>query len=180
MPNILSGIHSLVQHLEHLEATPGDYRPECCLHCGKAGVWCHGAYTRKADRDNPTHSSLNPIRIPRFFCRHCQRTCSTLPECVPPRRWYLWTIQQAVLWLLCTGHSLAQVSAQVSPCESTLWRWWRRWQGRFAVHAWHLRNRFGDLGRASGDVRSFWRACLAQQSLSSAMVLLHGAGVVIP
>ena len=48
MFRILPGIHSLEQHLEHLQSEPEAYRPEYCPHCGKAGVWRHGHYARKA------------------------------------------------------------------------------------------------------------------------------------
>lgn len=106
MALILPGIHSLAQHLQHLQALPEDYRPERCPHCGRARMWCHGAYTRKADRERSRSASLNPVPIPRFLCSFCYRTCSRLPECVPPRRWYLWAVQQAVLGLICAGHSV--------------------------------------------------------------------------
>ena len=40
MALILPGIHSLVQHLQHLQLQPEAYRPSRCPHCGKARVRC--------------------------------------------------------------------------------------------------------------------------------------------
>jgi hypothetical protein len=108
MALILPGIHSLEQHHRRLCVQPEDYRPERCPHCGKAGVWCHGAYSRKADREGRCDACLNPVPIPRFLCPHCQGTCSRLPQCLAPRRWYGWAVQQAVLAALVAGHSVRQ------------------------------------------------------------------------
>ena len=88
MYRILPGIDSLKQHREVLAAEPERYCPERCPHCGQAGLWAHGTYPRKADREGVGDESLNPVAIPRFFCPTCRHTCSRLPECVAPRRWY--------------------------------------------------------------------------------------------
>lgn len=180
MALILPGIHSLAQHLQHLQALPEDYRPQRCPHCGRARMWCHGAYTRKADRERSRAASLNPVPIPRFLCSFCYRTCSRLPECVPPRRWYLWAVQQAMLWLICAGHPLARVSEEGPPSERTVARWWRRLRGCLPEHRLHLCNRVPELGRESGEARSFWKACLKRMKLSSAMLMLTGAGLAVP
>ncbi len=79
---ILPGIHSLEQHLEHLVHQPESYRPQRCPHCGKAGVWSHGRYERKAPPGEGLAFSLNPLGIPRFRCPHCQRT--PVPLCGLP------------------------------------------------------------------------------------------------
>ncbi len=179
MALILPGIHSLEQHHRRLQAQPEDYRPERCPHCGKAGVWCHGAYPRKADRERRCDACLNPVPIPRFFCPHCQGTCSRLPQCLAPRRWYEWAMQQAVLWLLATDRSIREVSRELRPSRRTVGRWWRHWQGRFSLHAPSLRAWFPELGR-QGEIRSFWRACLTRLPLSLAMVLVHQSGVPVP
>ena len=102
MAIILAGIHSLTQHLQQLNSNPEAYRPKRCPHCGHAGVWSHGHYLRLPDRENSGPDSLNPIPILRFFCPQagCRRSCSALPECIPPRRWYLWSVQQAMLLFL--------------------------------------------------------------------------------
>jgi hypothetical protein len=88
MRPIVPGIGTLAQHLKQLKEAPETYRPKRCPHCGKAGVWCHGAYTRKSDCEGRGDDCLNPVPIPRFYCCHCRRTCSALPECIPPRRWF--------------------------------------------------------------------------------------------
>ena len=103
MLRIVSLIASLQQHLSKLEREPATYRPPRCPHCGLAGLWGHGNYTRKADREN---GKLNPIPVPRYYCPGCEGTCSRLPSCLPPRRWHLWSAQAAVLLGLLSGASL--------------------------------------------------------------------------
>ena len=120
MHRIVNAIATLQAHLEKWAHTPQDYRPKQCPHCGLAGLWGHGHYDRKADRDPGT---LNPIPIPRFFCRGCRRTCSRLPSCIAPRRWYLWSVQQAVLLCLLSGISLEECAtkwAHLGPAPSTM------------------------------------------------------------
>ena len=51
MSRILPAIDSLNQHLYHLEHHPEAYCPQRCPHCGMEGVWVHGHYLRKADRE---------------------------------------------------------------------------------------------------------------------------------
>jgi transposase-like protein len=179
MALILPGIHSLVQHLQHLQVEPETYRPARCPHCGKARVWCHGVYTRKADRDGTAHGSLNPIPIARFLCACCRQTCSRLPECLSPRRWYSWAVQETVLAWLIAGHSMRWIARQVTPSRRTVRRWWQQLQARFAEHALCLRSRFPELGRAV-SWRSFWQACLSQMRLSTAMSWIQQAGHPVP
>ena len=97
---IVPGINTLEQHLQRLATAPEGYRPARCPDCGKAGLWWHGTYDRQADRRGRGQANLNPIAIPRFFCRHCRHTCSCLPECLSPRRWYPWSVQQQALAVL--------------------------------------------------------------------------------
>jgi hypothetical protein len=172
LASILTGIDTLEQHQQHLQQTPEDYRPAQCPHCCRAGLWRHGCYGRKVDRDRPSSCSLNPVPIPRFLCRYCQATCSTLPECIPPRRWYLWSVQQAALQLLLAAVSLLAASAQLTPSRRTLGRWWRCIQAGFADHAMSLRARLPRLGRMAA-FRPFWQAWLAQGSLARAMAWLQ-------
>jgi Domain of unknown function (DUF6431) len=179
LATILSGIHSLEQHLSRWQSTPNDYRPARCPDCGKAGLWCHGCYGRKSDRQNPSEHSLNLVPIPRFRCRHCRRTCSTLPECVPPRRWYLWQVQQAALVLMLSASSLLAASTQLVPSRKTLRRWRLQLKARFEEHAFCLRGRSPELGRATGFA-SFWQACLERIPLSRAMIWVQQHGVVMP
>jgi len=112
MDRILPGVCSLEQHQQCLGEEPERYRPERCPSCGKAGLWAHGAYRRKADREGAGAASHNPVSIPRFYCAACGRTCSRLPECVAPRRWYGWALQQGVLALLLAGASIRAANRQ--------------------------------------------------------------------
>ena len=107
MVHIVAEILSLIQHIKTFHDEPERYRLEYCLCCGKSGLWFHGCYSRKADRSGDAGKSLNPIFIQRLFCPNCRKTCSALPECIPPRRWYLWDEQQTALLLLLAGNSLS-------------------------------------------------------------------------
>ena len=112
MQRIVPAILSLQQHRDSLEREPVIYWPVACPHCGLATLWGHGCYERKADRRPEPSGSLNPVFIPRFFCQGCRQTCSRLPECIAPRRWYGWAVQQVVLLWLLAGGSLHQAAGQ--------------------------------------------------------------------
>jgi hypothetical protein len=103
MSLILSEILTLSQHLNALEQTPELYRPNTCIHCHETVIWRYGYYYRKPDRLNHGEDSLNDIPIPRFQCVACRRTFSTLPECIAPRRWYPWFVQQWCLYCCLKG-----------------------------------------------------------------------------
>jgi DNA-directed RNA polymerase subunit N (RpoN/RPB10) len=179
MRHIVPGIATLAQHLKQIKEAPETYRPERCPHCGKAGVWCHGTYTRKSDRESRSDERLDPLPILRFYCRHCRRTCSVLPECIPPRRWYLWSIQQAAMVLWLAGLSIAKTAEQVLPSVDAIWRWRSRLRACFSEHGFHLRRQFAKWG-VHQRPKSLWHAILAELSLSQAMYLLHQLGVVVP
>jgi len=179
MPRILPGITSLMQHLERLDLEPEAYRPCCCPHCHKAGVWCHGHYRRKADWVGTNGEYQDPVPIPRFYCPHCRRTCSRLPACIAPRRWYPWVLQQAVFILLLAGHSIRSVSRRHRASRHTISRWWRCLKARHLEYAFHLRSRFASLGRHA-SLHAFWMACFDQMTLSEAMEWLDRDGVIIP
>jgi transposase-like protein len=179
MSRILPAIDSLEQHLYHLEHQPEAYRPACCPHCGKGGVWCHGYYLRKADREGREGNYLDPVPIPRYYCPGCTQTCSRLPGCIAPRRWYLWVVQQAALGLLLSGSSLREAARQCQPGRRTISRW-RQWlEARFTRYSFHLRSRFQALGRHA-SFSAFWSASFLQMSLATAMAWLDRDGVVIP
>ncbi len=179
MCRILPAIESLDQHLYHLEHHPEAYRPPQCPHCGVGGVWRHGHYRRKADRDGEDGVYLDPVPIPRFYCRHCQTTCSRLPGCMAPRRWYPWIVQQAVLALLLSGSSLREVARQCQPGRRTISRWWHWLEAQADQYRFHLRSRFQALGRYDGFT-AFWSACFRQMSLATVMAWLDREGVAIP
>lgn len=109
-----------------LRRDPESYRPEKCP-CGHARVWCHGCYTRKPDRKDYCEPCLNPVPIPRFYCPECGCTCSVLPECIPPRSWYLWEVRQVIFLLLLAANSLGRTHASNGSRASrkTIKRWWR-------------------------------------------------------
>ena len=111
MAIILPGINSLVEHLQALQKEPESYRPKKCARCANVGLWCHGCYYRKTDRKDLGEPCLNPIPILRFICPCCHSTCSVLPECIPPRRWYLWEVPQLIFLLLLAGNSINKATA---------------------------------------------------------------------
>jgi hypothetical protein len=179
MKRIVASILTLQQHLDSLSRQPILYRPTACPNCSFGKLWCHGCYERKADRQSLSSESLNPIPIPRYLCRGCGHTCSRLPECIAPRRWYHWTIQQAIILMLLSGCSLCGCSRWCGLDRRTLRRWWSGLNARHHVFQWFLRARFPELGR-SVDFADFWRLCLQAMPLSQAMAWLDGEGVIVP
>lgn len=176
MHRIVGSIASIAQHLLAVATDAEQYRPPACPHCRAAGVWRHGRYHRKADRS--VGGLLNPVPVLRFLCRTCARTCSRLPACIAPRRWYDWAVQQAVLALVLGGMSLHGASRS-SGCPRRTVRRWRHWlHERGEPFAFFLRSRWPELGRAS-DFESFWRLVIAELSLQRAMVWLD-RDLVVP
>ena len=175
---ILPHILSLLQYVTILKEKKHT-RLKYCLCCGKEGLWFHGHYHRKPDREKRSDESLNPVIILRFFCRYCKKTCSQLPECIPPRRWYLWEVQQSVISLLLSGASLRTASRLLTPSRSTCRRWWHRLKEQFLLHGDTLRTHLSELGRTF-TFNGFWQACFQKISLGKAMLLCHQTGVAIP
>ncbi len=180
MALILPGIFSLLQHLDALQKDPESYRPKMCPGCSHAPVWCHGCYTRKADRSD-MNEALDPVPIPRFYCPGCRSTCSMLPECIPPRSWYLWQVRQVIFLLLLAGNSVGSTVASNGSraCRQTVQRWWRRFQDYDPVYSFHLRAHFPWLGR-NAEFADFWTNCLDFIPLSTVMRLLHWEEVPVP
>lgn len=179
MRQIVSDICTLMQHIIELNKNVDNYRPDSCCYCGHHKLRRHGYYPRKADRENPTENNLNPIMIPRFYCSVCKRTCSVLPECIPPRRWYPWCIQQACLLLILGNKSLRQVEKQTLPSRWTIGRWINRLKEQFGLYSFHLKSCFSELGYCNLFER-FWKNCLDKISLAKAMLILNNMGVAIP
>ena len=175
MTIILPNILSLLQHIDTLRKEPESYRPKWCPGCRHAFVWCHGCYTRKADENN----TLNPVPIPRFYCPECESTCSVLPECIPPRSWYLWKVRQIVFLLLLAGNSVGRTVAGSGVRRQTVQRWWRRFLDGFSDYSFNLRNHFLWLGRYT-DFTAFWTKFFASMPLSMAMRIIHEAGRSVP
>ena len=176
--HIIANIASLIQYIKTLKNTPGFLRLENCPCCGKASLWRHGFYPRKASRGE-SNESPNPILIQRFFCPDCKKTSSVLPECIPPRRWYLWDIQQAALLLLLAGKSLNAAAKEIMPSRHTIKRWLTRLKKQFPLHKDVLCSHFIRLDRAV-DYIDFWKIFFKDNLLSAAMRLCHVTGVLIP
>jgi transposase-like protein len=177
MNRIVGNVTSLVQHLIAVATDAEIYRPQACPHCRRAGMWRHGCYHRKADRGAGGAESLNPVPVPRFWCRACERTCSRLPACIAPRRWYDWLVQQTVLVLLLGGGSMCHCARCTGRDRRTVRRWrdWLRQRGD--EFAFFLRSRLPELGRWA-EFESFWRNVIERLSLRQAMVLLDGDLIV--
>ena len=175
MQNIVPNITTLEQYLKAQKETPEIFRPDHCPNCGKAGLWPHGSYDRK-DRDSGTNE---PIHILRFFCQNCHKTCSSIPEFMSPRRWYMWSIQQAAMALVLAGKSIALVAKEIVLSRHTVSRWMGRLKERFRFHKDVLCQHFIDLGRTD-DFAGFWPACFGRIPLSQAMLFCHVAGVNVP
>jgi len=181
MSCIVPAIASLEQHLEALNSNPQKYRPSRCPTCGLGGLWCHGHYERKADRET---GALNPIPVPRFLCGKvdgCGKTCSSLPSCIPPRRWYLWLVQQVVLAFLLAGESQESCATQfanLGPAVSTMQRWWRWLKARHVEFSFHLRNLQPEWGRAP-EGREFWRRAIEKEPLRELMAYRTHQGLIV-
>lgn len=170
MHRIVSSIIFLAQHFQVIEQSPEVYRPPYCPHCGLSVLWCHGFYHRKADRSEGAVGSYNPVPICRFCCAGCRRTCSRLPLCIAPRRWYDWAVQQVVLQNLLNGWSLHRCS-RTSCLDRHTVRRWRDWlTARSETFIFHLRSRFPEWGRT--DAPDFWRTMPDGMSLANAMAWL--------
>jgi transposase-like protein len=179
MVNIVPEILTLNQYQKLNKEQLKLLRPVACPHCGMKGSWIHGCYGRKADRQNTSKNTLNPILVRRFFCPHCGKTCYVLPECISPRRWYLWRMQQIALLLVLSGKSLSAIAKEITPSRHTVSRWLERFKERLRLHKDVLCQHFSDLGRAH-SFADFWTACIGKISLSKAMYFCHVAGVTIP
>ena len=179
MASIISGIMSLAQYLLTLNENPKQCNLETCPLCGMLGLWKHGFYYRKADRENTRQNSLNPVPVSRFFCPSCRHTCSLLPECVPPLRWYLWSVQQAALLYFISGLGPTKISNKILPSRWTVGRWMARFKNQFELHALHFKSKWPWSGYNS-SFNEFWPALLNKLNLSCAMLFLNSAGVAVP
>jgi transposase-like protein len=179
MQGILAGINSLIQYKYTQEYTPERVRPECCACCGRLKPWYHAFYERKSDRENPPDKSMNPIIIQRYYCPGCKKTFSVLPECIPPRRWYLWDVQQTILLLSILSKSAYAIAKESAPSYKTIRRWLACFQEQFLLHKDTLATYFNELSRTSG-ISEFWQFCLNKMTLGAAMRLCHVSGVAIP
>lgn len=168
MQRIVAGITSIEQHEQTIDLAPEMYRPPCCPHCGIKIVWSHGCYHRKADLCNRGEGNRNPVSILRYCCSVCRRTCSRLPECIAPRRWYNWLLQQVGLSPVIGSAAPTSSVADPTPAYRTLKRWKQWLQERGGLFRLSLTSRFPDLGRVADDTH-FWRGVFDTLGLSRAM-----------
>ncbi len=183
MHRVVALVASLQEHLDRWTEKPEDYRPAGCPSCGLARPWRHGHYERKADRDG---GCFNPVPVTRYVCGRkggCGKSCSRVPSCLAPRRWYLWSVQQAILVCLLSGMSLNRcadtVGCILGPSFRTIRRWWRWLEARHALFSFRLLDREPEWGR-SVHWTDFWRRALAQQPLRELMAYLDGQGLIVP
>ena len=172
MRRIVIGITSLEQHLQTLSQNPEVYRPQSCPDCGFGRLWVHGDYDRKADRIGVGEGNLNPIPIPRFRCAGCWCTCSRVPECIAPRRWYNWLVQAVCLLAVMRGVEPELGASGRSPARRTIGRWWGWLQECGPVFRFHLNSRFAELG-ALGEELDYWCHVIGTMGLSRAMAFVN-------
>ncbi len=179
MRPIIPGITDLNQYVNLPEGSFKKFRPENCPNCGGSTLHHHGHYERKADRENTKTDSLNPIFILRFYCPKCHHTCSVLPECIPPRRWYSWLVQQLALTMCLSGATAYAAAQQIKPRDSTLRRWLSELKQRHQEFQAYLKARFSALGYYA-ELQTFWQQALQLHTLSHIMFYLNADGVIVP
>jgi len=174
MAVILPNVLNLESHKLLLENNSKAIKPSCCPHCGYGTLWGHGCYDRKADRSNPPpEDNLNPIKIPRFYCPSCKKTCSVLPECLPERRWYQWIIQQAAFMFFLQGYSIRTIANFSIPSRSTISRWVRLFKLAYQLISHRMRSLHPEIGYHS-DFTDFWLYCFLTFSLSYVIYVIGG------
>ncbi|MBK9442558.1 MAG: hypothetical protein IPN53_15175 [Comamonadaceae bacterium] len=57
------------------------------LWCGRT-VGAKAATFAKLITATPSAKGCNPVPILRYLCNACKHTCSRLPACIAPRRWF--------------------------------------------------------------------------------------------
>ena len=177
---ILSKIQTLSKHLERLKTNRDDYRPSSCGKCGSLVIHSHGCYYRKPSRDSRFDDADNPIPIPRFRCFDCGITFSCLPECIPPRRWYTWAVQEDAFSLLLTIKNFTQGAQKLVPSRRTLRRWWSAWERDHPVYADLIQTQHPELSHLAAKFGDFWRTCLSRFSLQNVMRVLYNQGAPVP
>ena len=136
-------------------------------------LWDHGNYDRKANRISVGKENMNPIPIPRYLCAGCERTCSRVPECIAPRRWYNWIVQAVYLRaVMRETQPEGEASASSHPTRRTIQRWWNWLRECGPVFRFHLSSRFAELGRLGGEL-DYWCHVVDTMGLSRAMAFVN-------
>ena len=179
MCRMIGSVHTLAQHFLTLHIDPSAYRPKRCPQCKHGVLWAHGVYYRQGDRSLISENRCVLIPVPRFCCPHCNTTCSRLPACLSPRRWYPWSAQGLAQLLVLAGTPLTRIREWVGASADTIRRWRVRLAERTKTFEFHLRSVFPDLGR-HGQRDAFWSAALREPGLSEAMVTVCRLGEAVP
>jgi|TARA_B110000091_G_scaffold89899_1_gene98493 hypothetical protein len=119
--------------------------------------------------------------IQRYFCNGCKKTFSALPECISPRRWYTWEVQQQILLFFILGGSAYSIAKKCTPSYKTISRWLARAKERFKLHKDTLGaiDKYKELNITTG-FNGFWKACFEKITLAAAMRICHVSEVIIP
>jgi hypothetical protein len=99
-----------------------------------------------------------------------------LPECIPPRRWYLWTEQEDCLKACFNGFSALSGAKKLLPSRQTIRRWLSWTFDRFKEFRLELQSRFPALGYER-EALGWWKKLLEKIRLSAAIVILHNTGI---
>ena len=145
---ILAGISSIVAYNTELPKLS----KRCTCPCGIVNsLHSHGYYCRKSNRHAKDGQSLIPVKILRFICNICHKTCSPLPECIPPRRWYIWEVQQRVIQQYLEGQSWKEISSKDGVSISTCKRWCKWFLDKYNTYVAALKNVAGNLHQVLAD-----------------------------
>ncbi|MCP4996577.1 MAG: hypothetical protein GY934_22805 [Gammaproteobacteria bacterium] len=179
MNRIVPDIDTLEQHIHEINHNSERYRPQWCPTCGFGGLWVHGSYDRYPDRGLESSGRLNPVPIPRYRCDQCGVTCSRLPSCIAPRRWYIWKVQQQVLLAVLLGESIRSVSRRFMPGRHTIRRWLTWLYCHDQSYRFSLASDFPWLERMP-EWSSYWYSAMTTVSLDNLMTCLDNQGVTVP
>ena len=180
MAIIIPRIVTLVQYMQEIKENSTRLIPKYCPTCKKYDFTYHGCYYRNVNYDKkPNDERISNIPIFRYYCRTCCATFSALPECIPPRRHYLWSVQQRSLEPVLQGKSYNETSQSVKPSRWTIRRWFNRLHERASIHFDHLRSLLPDLGRINEFAKG-WLTISEKYGLAHIMCSLHHADIAIP
>ncbi|MGB0784412.1 MAG: transposase [Marinomonas sp.] len=179
MPIIISGFTSLAQYCLYMAKPKKPSKLPMCPQCHADALIKHGFYPRKACRAKDAELRLNPVLIQRYFCKACHQSCSALPECIPPRRWYLWDVQEDALKATLCGKSYQSIAKVLTPSRGTIARWVKRFKTQWHLYADHFRQYSPKLQRAS-EFQSFFSELLSVRALASVMLSCHQGKITIP